>query len=412
MHRGDGDDGRACREYGVTDGRVTARLVATALGLAAGPAVALGIARFGYGLLLPAMRADLGWSYSEAGLANAANALGYLVGAVLSAAAIGRFGARATATAGLAATVGSTAATGLVDGFWAICALRFLPGLAGAFVFVAGGVMVARLAGAATGQRGLLIGLFYIGPGVGMAIAGLLLPTLVDSHPESWRLGWLVAALAAAALSPLYLLAARHVPPGASHGQAGPALVGATRFVPALACYFVYALGMIGYLTFVVADLVADGASAALVTVFWLCLAAATLPGPWLWQRLLDQVDDGRALAVLCGLMAAGAGLSVIGGLVGSFASALLVGAGMLSVVAATTSLVRKGMAPDAWPAGIAVFTTVFGIGQTIGPWLTGVVSDRFGGLDAGLTASGLLLAAAAAIALLQKPVFAPGRRP
>lgn len=392
--------------------RGTARLAVTALGLAAGPAVALGIARFGYGLLVPAMRADLGWTYSEAGLANAANAFGYLVGAVLSAVAIGRYGARATAVTGLVATIASTAATGLVDGFWAICALRFLPGLAGAFVFVAGGVMVARLAGAAPGRRGLLIGLFYVGPGVGMAVAGLLLPGLVDARPEAWRMGWLAAAVAAAALAPLFLLAARGVPPATDTEEGAQVHVGAWRFVPALASYFVYALGMIGYLTFVVADLVADGASAAVVTGFWVCLAAATFPGPWLWQRLLDRADDGRALALLCGLMAAGAGLSVVGGLAGAFASALLVGIGMLAVVAATTSLVRKGMEPAAWPAGIAVFTTVFGIGQTIGPWLTGVVSDRFGGLDAGLTVSAILLAAAAAVALAQKPVSASRERP
>jgi MFS family permease len=392
--------------------RRTARLVATALGLAAGPAVALGIARFGYGLLVPAMQADLGWSYSEAGLANAANALGYLVGAVVSAVAIDRFGARRTALLALVVTVATTAATGLVSDFAAVCALRFLPGLSGAFVFVAGGVMAARLATELPGRRGLLIGLFYIGPGVGMAVAGLLLPALVDSRPELWRWGWVAAAAAAAVLVPAFVLAARRVPVP-ERRVAGPAArPGMGRFLPALASYFVYALGMIGYLTFVVADLVADGASAAVVTTFWVCLAAASFPGPWLWQRLLDRADDGRALAVLCGLMAVGVGLSIFGGLVGVFASAVFAGCAMLSVVAATTSLVRRGMEPAAWTAGIAVFTVVFGIGQTIGPWLAGFVSDHFGGLDAGLLVSGALMALAALVALLQKPVSAFPERP
>lgn len=384
-----------------------ARLAATALGLAAGPAIALGIARFGYGLLVPAMQADLGWSHTEAGLANAANAFGYLVGAVLSAAAIGRFGARPAAVIGLLVTIAATAATGLVHGFWAIAALRFLPGLSGAFVFVAGGVMVARLASCAPGRRGLLIGLFYIGPGVGMAVAGLLLPSVVDGHPENWRLGWPAAALAAAMLAPLFVLAVAAVPAGGGTGSGGSPRAETWRFGPALASYFIYALGMIGYLTFVVADLVDDGASAAVVTAFWVFLAVSTFPGPWLWQRLLDRADDGRALAILCALMAVGAGLSIVGGLAGAFVSAALVGVGMLSVVAATTSLVRKGLEPPAWPAGIGVFTTVFGIGQTLGPWLTGTVSDHFGGLDAGLAVSSGLLAAAAVVALLQKSVSA-----
>ncbi|MFM9858508.1 YbfB/YjiJ family MFS transporter [Pseudoxanthobacter sp. M-2] len=392
--------------------REAAREVATALGLAAGPAVALGIARFGYGLLVPAMQGDLGWSYSQAGLANAANALGYLVGALLSAAAIGRFGARRTAVIGLVVTVATTAATGLVSDFLALCVLRFLPGLSGAFVFVAGGVMAARLAAERPGSRGLLIGLFYVGPGVGMAIAGLLLPGLVDDRPDLWRWGWVAAAVAAAVLTPAFVLAARQVPAPARAAPGTVTRPGMARFVPALASYFVYALGMIGYLTFVVADLVADGASAAVVTAFWVCLAVASFPGPWIWQRLLDRADDGRAMAVLCAMMATGVGLSIVGGLIGVFASALFTGVAMLSVVAATTSLVRKGVAPVGWPAGIAVFTVAFGVGQTIGPWLAGVVSDRFGGLDAGLTVSGALMALAAVVALLQKPVSASPERP
>lgn len=396
----------------MADGRGAARLTVTALGLAAGPAVALGIARFGYGLLVPAMQGDLGWNYSEAGLANAANAFGYLVGAVLSAAAIDRFGARRTAVIGLVMTVASTAATGLVSDFVALCVLRFLPGLSGAFVFVGGGVMAARLAADLPGRRGLLIGLFYIGPGVGMVIAGLLLPALVDDRPEFWRWGWAAAAAAAAVLTPLFILAARRVP-APERRLAGPAAkAGMGRFLPALASYFVYALGMIGYLTFVVADLVADGASAGVVTAFWVCLAAASFPSPWIWQRLLERADDGRAMAILCAMMAIGVGLSIFGGLVGVFASAMLTGSAMLSVVAATTSLVRKGVSPAEWPAGIAVFTIAFGVGQTIGPWLAGIISDHLGGLNAGLLASGGMIGLAAVVALLQKPVSASSERP
>ena len=37
------------------------------LGLAMGPAVGLGLGRFAYALLLPAMRLDLGWSYAAGG---------------------------------------------------------------------------------------------------------------------------------------------------------------------------------------------------------------------------------------------------------------------------------------------------------------------------------------------------------
>jgi len=53
--------------------------------LSLGPAVSNSFARFAYALMLPAMRADLGLNYSQAGALNTANAIGYLGGALFAA---------------------------------------------------------------------------------------------------------------------------------------------------------------------------------------------------------------------------------------------------------------------------------------------------------------------------------------
>ena len=66
----------------------------TAAALALGAAVSLGLARFSYALLLPPMRADLGWSYLTGGAMNTVNAAGYLVGALLTPRWIARHDAR------------------------------------------------------------------------------------------------------------------------------------------------------------------------------------------------------------------------------------------------------------------------------------------------------------------------------
>ena len=73
----------------VSDGR---REIAVALGLCVGAAVALGFSRFSYALLLPPMRANLGWTYVEAGALNTANGTGYVVGALIAAWAANRWG--------------------------------------------------------------------------------------------------------------------------------------------------------------------------------------------------------------------------------------------------------------------------------------------------------------------------------
>src|SRR3954467_13670339 len=63
-----------------------------ALALSFGAAVSLGITRFSYALLLPPMRADLQWSYTLAGGMNTANALGYLLGALVTPRLMARMG--------------------------------------------------------------------------------------------------------------------------------------------------------------------------------------------------------------------------------------------------------------------------------------------------------------------------------
>jgi predicted MFS family arabinose efflux permease len=75
--------------------------ISLVLGLAMGPAVGLGLARFGYALLLPAMRADLHWSLATAGAVNTANAVGYLAGAVAAVPLARRLGTRQAFLAGL-----------------------------------------------------------------------------------------------------------------------------------------------------------------------------------------------------------------------------------------------------------------------------------------------------------------------
>ena len=67
-----------------------------AVWLSLGPAVSNGFARFAYALILPAMRADLDWSYTQAGSMNSVNALGYLAGSLVAFYTIAAVGARLT----------------------------------------------------------------------------------------------------------------------------------------------------------------------------------------------------------------------------------------------------------------------------------------------------------------------------
>jgi predicted MFS family arabinose efflux permease len=163
-------------------------------------------------------------------------------------------------------------------------------------------------------------------------------------------------------------------------------------------------VGYIGYMTFVVALLRTQGRSAAEITVFYGLLGLAVVASSRIWAGLLDRYKDGRPLTVLNGLLGVA---TLIPALTQSWPlvllSGVLFGGVFLSVVAASTALVRHNLPQSAWAAGIGAFTAVFAAGQIVGPTVVGLIADGVGGLEQGLVFSALALWLAAALASRQR---------
>jgi predicted MFS family arabinose efflux permease len=385
--------------------------------LALGAAVSLGLARFAYALLLPPMRADLGWSYFVGGAMNTVNAAGYLLGALLAPPALKRFGARTVLVAASAATALALAAHGAVAGDGALYALRFVAGAVSAPSLVAGAVLAARLgsapadAGRAVASSGLTLGLYYGGTGLGIVAAALLVPILSGgSGTHAWQPAWLGLgglALAATALVALATRGRHAAAPGAvpaEHGRAEPFRW--RPFAPGLLAYLLFGLGYIGYMTFVITLLREQQLAPALITSFYAMLGLAVIASSWLWAAMLQRFRGGESLAILSALLALATLLPVVSARpLAVFASGLLFGAVFLSLVTSTTALVRHNLAPALWPAGIAAFTIMFAAGQIVGPALVGVVAGRARGQRPRRACSAAVLALGALAAWRQKPL-------
>ena len=163
--------------------------------LALGTASALGLARFAYGLLVPAMRAELGWSLAQAGPLTTANGLGYLLGAAATAPVARRLGVTTTFRPGMVLTTVALAATAVTSSDPSLLLARAAAGAAGALVFIAGGVLASRAA--ARLRSAVPLTIYFAGAGLGIAVSGALIPPLLGDHPGRWPLAW--AGLAAAA---------------------------------------------------------------------------------------------------------------------------------------------------------------------------------------------------------------------
>ena len=100
-----------------------------AAALALGPAVSNGIGRFAYALVLPAMRSDLHWTYTEAGWVNTANALGYLAGALATLRLLRGVRLQGLFAAAMVVTTAAIFASGLSRSYPLLLSLRFVAGL-------------------------------------------------------------------------------------------------------------------------------------------------------------------------------------------------------------------------------------------------------------------------------------------
>ena len=394
-----------------------AQALRLALALSMGAAVSLGITRFSYGLLLPPMRADLGWSYTLAGAMNTANAAGYLLGALMTPALMRRFGPVRLLVWGAAWASLFMAASGFFTSASALLFQRLLAGLASAWVFVAGGLLAARLGSLQPTRAGFLLGLYYGGTGFGITLSALLVPPVLQAaagEAHGWAWAWWALALASFAGTAVLGYAA-HAMPGDAGAPAAAASAADTaaqpprvrRFGWALSGYALFGAGYIGYMTFVIALLREQGASPIRITIFYALLGVACVASSRLWAGLLDRFHGGQPQAVLNALLGVATLLPVLSAAWPvTLVSGLLFGAVFLSVVASTTALVRHNLPAEQWAAGISAFTIIFALGQIVGPTVAGWISDGPGGLARGLVASALTLWAGAALAARQRPLI------
>ncbi|WP_086840933.1 YbfB/YjiJ family MFS transporter [Amycolatopsis kentuckyensis] len=359
-----------------------------AIRLALGTASALGLARFAYGLLVPAMRADLRWTLAEAGAISTANGLGYLVGAVGTAAVVRRWGTAAAFRWGMVITAVALAGTAAGHVFVVLLVVRAVAGASGAVVFIAGGVIAARIAARAGSSAPITV--YFAGTGAGIVLGGVTIPGLGDHWQAAW--GGLGAAAGLAALLSRTAAGSGDERP---IGEAGRARVRPLWRVAV--AYFLFATGYITYITFLSVYLLDRHAPAGQVALTWTVLGAGVVAAPALWSRPITRWPGTRALAVVLGVLAGGAALPLVSPSPAVvLASALTYGVTFMAVPAAVTAHIRTAVPATGWTGTLAAFTTLFATGQTVGPWLAGLLADHTS-TAAPLAWTAVLCAAAAA---------------
>ncbi|KIY39405.1 membrane protein [Pseudomonas sp. 10-1B] len=341
--------------------------------------MAMGIGRFALTPQLPQLIAEGQFDLTVAGLVAAANYLGYFVGAVDAMFARSAGQVRLRLQGGLWLCVLLTLASWAADGFWGHLLLRFGTGVASAWVLVMITSLSQQLATAHNRQR--LGALVFAGPGLGIAVTGLLALMAHLLGLGSAAL-WLIYAVAALAM----LLAARPWLPQALQAAPAPARHGPTRSVGIGRLGLVYALYGVGYIlpaTFLSQMANQQFHGQWLADLFWPSFGLAAALG----VLLVSLRRGGRTsawLAATLWLQGLGVLACLMGGGVGLALGVVLCGGPFLACMQLVMQRSRE-LAPHATQRNAGLLTACFALGQLSGPLLAALSSHYSGGLQPAL---------------------------
>lgn len=357
----------------------------------------LGLGRFGYTSILPAMQDGLKLTNTQTGELQSWNLVGYLLTVVFAGVLAARFGPRVVIALSLLVVALAMLATGLFPTFDAARLGRFFTGVGGAGANVPAMALVSAWFGAK--RRGIAAGIAVAGSSVGLMITGPLIPAILNrSGAEGWRVSWYVLGVMALGVFVLCLVFLRNRPDEIGLTPVGESaaesvkrnaekkvssldwgLVYKSRLLWYLAAiYLAFGFSYIIYSTFFVKYLVKEvGFTQGDAGALWFQIGVVSTISGFIWGGVSDRW--GRRVALLGVFVLQGVSFLVFGlsrDLVAVYFSAILFAITAWSVPALMAALSGDVFGARLAPAALGLMTIVFGTGQAIGPYLAGAIAD------------------------------------
>jgi sugar phosphate permease len=354
----------------------------------------LGLARFGYTMVLPAMQEALHMDNAQAGVLATANLVGYLALSVIGGALAARYGPRVVITAGLTLAGAGMLFTGLSNGFVTAAAWRALTGIgSGASNVPVMGLLAAWFA---RQRRGFAAGIAVAGSSLGLMVVGPLVPRVLSAYGENgWRVCWYVFGGVTLLLAIAGFALLRNRPseigltPLGANGDDPPSARGTRGFQWGAVyrspivwhlglVYVAFGFSYIIYMTFFTKCLIAEGgytreaAGRLFMTMGWFSLLCGLI-----WGTVSDRIGRKRALIIVYLIHTIAFGLFALWPRTTGFTlSAILFGLSAWSIPAIMAAVSGDIVGPRLAPACLGFITLLFGIGQALGPSVAGAVAE------------------------------------
>jgi len=382
----------------------------------------LGLARFGYTMILPHMRIGMDLTRTQAGALATANFVGYLVLAIVGGFLASRYGPRGVIGASMLLIGAAMILTGFASDFRTALVWRAVAGVGsgGSNVPVMG--LVSAWFGAR--RRGLAAGIVASGSSVGLAITGPLIPRIIDAYgADGWRYSWYYLGVGAILIALLCLVLLRNRPeekglspigeerptdvPGERASSPNWRTVYTSGAVWHLALiYVMFGFSYIIYATFFADYLTSEmGLTKDAAGWLWMSIGLLSIVSGFIWGSVSDAIGRKYGLALVYGLQ--GICFMTFGvwkAAPGYYLSALLFAMTAWSIPAIMAAACGDYVGSRLAPAALGFVTLFFGVGQAVGPALTGYIGDVTGSYTWAFVLAGLTAFAGAAGALSLRP--------
>ena len=365
----------------------------------------LGLARFAFGMLLPAMREALGMSYDEMGFLGTANFSGYLAAVAVVPLLLRRFSPRQLIASGLALIAICMFGIAAGESYLLILFLYSCVGIGSGIANIP--IMVLVSFWFRRDKRGMAAGLIVVGSGFAIMFSGFIIPILNEKFIASgWRVSWMLLAVIVllVALTAAFLI--RNDPAEKGLSPVGHARdleydpstnKGSFTSVRILShlgfLYFSFGATYVIYGTFIVTTMVEEYAFAeAVAGHFWSWVGFFSLFSGTLFGLLSDKVSRKVGLMAVFGVQTMA--YLLVGcklGTIALFGSVVLYGIAVFAIPAIMAAAVGDYLGKARAASAFSIVTFCFAIGQTIGPALAGMVAESTGTFTGSYLASAVV---------------------
>ena len=350
--------------------------------------IAIGIGRFSYTPILPYMISELKLTTTDAGLIASSNYLGYLLGSLIPIFPQFPKNIRSIFIYSIFISIISLFAMGLTNTFEIFILIRFIHGVFSAFVLILGTSLIVSH----VQKKGkIFLGTAHFsGVGLGMALSAIVVSYLGFLNFK-WDELWFSIGILAIILSfqiikftPIQKAEVKYNLKSKNKTSLGFSLITIS--------YGLYGFGYVAFGTFISTMSRLTPGLEKTEPYVWFVVGVTGIPSVFFWNWFGSKIGNDIGLFLANLILGLGVLFSVlINNEFGIFISCILFG---LSFVPITSMCLLEGQErfSGSFIVSTAILTFSFSIGQMIGPYLSGLLTDYYNSFFFSMIISGIVL--------------------